>query len=167
MREDLVGRLWSWSVHSGDPLFAEAAEEIERLKSELNSLKPKFFNNVEEFIEDLENNRELDIVEELEFFSEASNAKEIVVTMLSGEVFAQAAEEIKYLRSITNRVEMNKNDLILSQKACQILYWHSREDYLNNYPSQDYYEEIIEAQKIAAAVSKHVREEIKWYYYYQ
>jgi hypothetical protein len=32
MRDDIVERLWSWSVHTGDPLFAEAAAEIERLR---------------------------------------------------------------------------------------------------------------------------------------
>ena len=166
MRKDLVDKLWSWSVHSGDPLFAEAAEEIERLEQELTSFKPKFFNSVEEFIEDLEKNRELDIVEELEFFAEASNAKEIVVTMLSGEVFTEAAEEIKYLRSLTREVDLTKNELVLAQKACKILYWYSREDYINSYPSRQYDEEICEAQQIAAEAFKRIRKEINMYYYY-
>lgn len=26
-------QLWSWSVHTGDPLFADAAKEIERLRN--------------------------------------------------------------------------------------------------------------------------------------
>lgn len=31
MSDDIAARLWSWSVHTGDPLFAEAAAVIERL----------------------------------------------------------------------------------------------------------------------------------------
>lgn len=30
--DGLVERLWSWSVHTGDGLFAEAAAELERLR---------------------------------------------------------------------------------------------------------------------------------------
>lgn len=35
MSNELVNKLWSWSVHSGDPLFAQAAEEIERLEKKV------------------------------------------------------------------------------------------------------------------------------------
>ena len=31
--EQLIERLWSWSVHTGDPLFAEAAAELETVSS--------------------------------------------------------------------------------------------------------------------------------------
>ena len=36
--EQLVERLWSWSVHTGDSLFAEAAAELETLSSQCRSL---------------------------------------------------------------------------------------------------------------------------------
>ena len=42
---------------------------------------------------------ELDIVDELRFFAEACEAKEIAVAMLSGRTFAAAALEIERLRS--------------------------------------------------------------------
>lgn len=38
MSSELTDRLWSWSVHTGDPLFAEAANEIEQLREECKSL---------------------------------------------------------------------------------------------------------------------------------
>lgn len=42
---------------------------------------------------------ELDIVDELRFFAEACEAKEIAVVMLSGRTFADAVDEIERLRS--------------------------------------------------------------------
>ena len=44
--------------------------------------------------------RELEIVEELLFFAEAANSDAIVVTMLSGGLFLEAAQEIESLRSL-------------------------------------------------------------------
>lgn len=41
---------------------------------------------------------ELDIVEELRFFAEAADSEALVVTMLSGRTFADAADEIERLR---------------------------------------------------------------------
>lgn len=46
--------------------------------------------------------RELDIVEELRFFAEAAETKGIVLTMLSGETFNEAADEIERLRENQN-----------------------------------------------------------------
>jgi len=43
---------------------------------------------------------ELDIVEELRFFAEASETDGITVEMLSGCIFADAADEIERLRSL-------------------------------------------------------------------
>lgn len=42
---------------------------------------------------------ELDLVEELRFFADATDADGVVVTMLSGRTFADAAAEIERLRS--------------------------------------------------------------------
>lgn len=42
---------------------------------------------------------ELDIAEELRFFAEAADNEALVVTMLSGRTFADAADEIERLRS--------------------------------------------------------------------
>lgn len=42
---------------------------------------------------------ELDIVEELRFFAEASDTDGLVLTMLSGRTFTDAANEIERLRS--------------------------------------------------------------------
>lgn len=42
---------------------------------------------------------ELDIAEELRFFAEAAESEALVVTMLSGRTFADAADEIERLRS--------------------------------------------------------------------
>lgn len=42
---------------------------------------------------------ELDIAEELRFFAEAADSEALVVTMLSGRTFADAADEIERLRS--------------------------------------------------------------------
>ena len=166
MSNELVSRLWSWSVHTGDPLFAEAAEEIERLQEEIKLSKPKVFEDVGELFTDLEENRELDLVEELKFFAEACDSEAIVVTMLSGRVFEDAAKEIEYLRLLTEEPAMTKQQLILAQKACQILYWFSRDDYLMNYPDRQYDDEIIEEQKIAACMSKEIRKQINLYYHY-
>lgn len=33
MSSEITARLWSWSVHTGDSLFAEAASEIIRLRA--------------------------------------------------------------------------------------------------------------------------------------
>lgn len=33
MNDDIMRQLWSWSVHTGDSLFADAAKEIERLRA--------------------------------------------------------------------------------------------------------------------------------------
>lgn len=43
---------------------------------------------------------ELDIVEELRFFAEASETDGITVAMLSGYIFADAANEIERLRAL-------------------------------------------------------------------
>lgn len=162
MSDELVNKLWSWSVHTGDPLFAQAAEEIDRLNKKLLALKPKVFNNVDKLLEDLDE-KELDIVEELDFFAEASDSEALVVTMLSGRLFEDAAREIRYLRKITEIPYMAREELVLAQKACQVLYWYAREDFLNNYPNRQYDEEIVEEQKIAALMSKHVRNIINAY----
>jgi hypothetical protein len=159
MSNELVSKLWSWSVHTGDPLFAEAAEEIVNLQAEIEKLKPKVFKNEED--------RELDIVEELSFFAEACDSEAIVVTMLSGRVFEDAAKEIESLRLLTGEPSMNKDQIVLAQKACQILYWFSRDDYLLTYPERQYDDEIIEKQKIAASMSEHIRRQIDLYFYYQ
>jgi hypothetical protein len=44
--------------------------------------------------------RELEIVEELRFFAEAADNDAIVVTMLSGGLFLEAAQEIESLRAL-------------------------------------------------------------------
>lgn len=49
---------------------------------------------------------------------------------------------------------MTNQDIILLQEASKILYWYSREDYLNNYPNREYDQEIIQEQEIAAFVWK-------------
>lgn len=165
MSNELLNKLWSWSVHTGDPLFAQAAEEIDRLNKELSLLKPKVFETAEELIEDLDE-KELDIIEELQFFAEASESEGIVVTMLSGRVFEDAAKEIQYLRNLAETPNMTKEELVLAQKACQVLYWYAREDYLNNYPNRYFDEEIIEEQKMAAVLFKHTQKTINTYYYY-
>ena len=46
--------------------------------------------------------RELDIVEELRFFAQASDEETISVVMTSGSTFAAAADEIENLRSLIN-----------------------------------------------------------------
>jgi len=46
--------------------------------------------------------RELDIVEELRFFAQASDEETISVVMTSGSTFAAAADEIGNLRSLIN-----------------------------------------------------------------
>lgn len=38
MSSEITARLWSWSVHTGDSLFAEAANEIGRLRDECKNL---------------------------------------------------------------------------------------------------------------------------------
>jgi hypothetical protein len=43
---------------------------------------------------------ELDLVEELRFFADATDADGVMVTMLSGRTFADAADEIERLRSL-------------------------------------------------------------------
>jgi hypothetical protein len=40
MNDEIAQRLWSWSMHTGDPLFAEAAEEIARLNDLVAELIP-------------------------------------------------------------------------------------------------------------------------------
>lgn len=167
MSKELVSRLWSWSVHTGDPLFAEAADEIDRLNQIIASLKPIVSENIEELFADLEENRELDLVEELNFFAEACDSESIVVSMLSGRIFEDASKEIQYLRNLTEIPNMTKEELVLAQKACKTLYWQSRDDYLLTYPERQYDDEIIENQKIAACMSKQIRKQISHYYYYQ
>ena len=111
MKKDLASRLWSWSIHTGDTLFSEAAEEIENLKQQLSDSYHLIFKNSKNLNKELndsstELSRELDIVEELAFFAEAADSDAIVVTMLSGGLFLEAAEEIQHLRLlITEAVE--------------------------------------------------------------
>ncbi len=105
MKKDLASRLWSWSIHTGDTLFSEAADEIENLKQQLSNSYSKVFKNSENLNKELndsstELSRELDIVEELTFFAEAADSDAIVVTMLSGNLFLEAAQEIENLRSL-------------------------------------------------------------------
>ena len=105
MRKDLASRLWSWSIHTGDTLFSEAAEEIENLKKQLSNSYSAIFKNSENLNKEFDKNstdssRELDIVEELLFFAEAADSDAIVVTMLSGGLFLEAAKEIEHLRLI-------------------------------------------------------------------
>jgi hypothetical protein len=47
----------------------------------------------------MDTDKELEIVEELRFFAEAADTEALVVTMLSGRTFADAADEIERLRS--------------------------------------------------------------------
>jgi hypothetical protein len=103
MKKDLASRLWSWSMHTGDTLFSEAAEEIENLKKQLSNSYSAVFKNSDNLNKELNQNstdssRELDIVEELLFFAEAADSDAIVVTMLSGGLFLEAAKEIEHLR---------------------------------------------------------------------
>jgi hypothetical protein len=48
--------------------------------------------------------RELDVVDELRLFADAADADGMVVTMLSGRVFADAADEIERLRVLSQGV---------------------------------------------------------------
>ena len=68
---------------------------------------------------------ELDIVDELRFFAEAADSKAVVVTMLSGRTFLDAADEIERLRSL-------------------ITEWVDAED-LDGHPS-DYHQSLTEAE---------------------
>jgi len=99
------------------------------------------------------NDKELDIVEELRFFAEAADSAALVVTMLSGRIFEDAANEIESLKSKSVTV----TDLIKAQKACEFLYWFAKEDYFNNYPDRQYDDEIVESQELAAVMSKITR----------
>lgn len=57
--------------------------------------------------------RELDIVEELRFFAEASDEQTISVVMTSGATFAAAADEIENLRSLINAWVDSRDERVL------------------------------------------------------
>ena len=116
MKKDLASRLWSWSIHTGDTLFSEAAEEIDNLKKQLSNSYSAVFKNSENLNKELNENstelsRELDIVEELVFFAEAADSDAIVVTMLSGGLFLEAAKEIERLRLVIQEAKENSDRL--------------------------------------------------------
>lgn len=157
MSEELINKLWSWSVHTGDPLFAQAAEEIERLYKASAVEKPKVFDNTRESVENL-NKKELDIVEELDFFAEAANSDALVVTMLCGRIFQDASETISELRNAVKKSIGTEEDIIKLQEATSFLYAFSIDDYLNNYPDRYYDGEIIKEQQLAATVWKLTRQ---------
>ncbi len=46
MNDEIAQRLWSWSMHTGDSLFAEAADEIERLRDLVAELVPYMLQDV-------------------------------------------------------------------------------------------------------------------------
>jgi len=59
----------------------------------------------------------------------------------------------------------NQKKIVNLQEAAKILYWYSREDYIGNYPSRQYDEDIKREQEIAADFWKLLQEEISLYYY--
>ena len=96
--------------------------------------------------------RELDIVEELRFFAEVAETKGVVLTMLSGATFTEAANEIEQLRSgksyradfhdlaqISDEDYKNQNDLahvlvdMLRDRACP-----AGLPYTGNNPKEDH-----------------------------
>lgn len=56
---------------------------------------------------------ELDLVEELRFFADATDADGVVVTMLSGRTFGDAADEIERLRSEVDVLRVCYDELVL------------------------------------------------------
>ena len=46
MNDEIAQRLWSWSMHTGDPLFAEAADEIARLRDLVAELVPYLIQDI-------------------------------------------------------------------------------------------------------------------------
>jgi hypothetical protein len=70
---------------------------------------------------------ELDIVEELRFFAEASDADGIAVAMLSGRIFADAADEIDRLRSLV-AAWADAQDAQRETKPTSLRWWTDKFD---------------------------------------
>jgi hypothetical protein len=51
MNDEIAQRLWSWSMHTGDSLFAEAADEIARLNDLVAELVPYMLLDVRSGLE--------------------------------------------------------------------------------------------------------------------
>lgn len=70
---------------------------------------------------------ELDIVDELRFFAEAADSEAVVVTMLSGRTFADAADEIDRLRSIISEWA-DAEDAQRETKPTSLRWWTDKFD---------------------------------------